>query len=375
MQVIRVDPSSQRHIREFVNLPYRLYAGTPQWVPPLLFEAAKVFDRKHPYYDENEAQFFLAVNDAGKTIGRLAVLDNQRYNRYQNEKTAFFTLFECIKQIDAAQALFEAAIGWAKQRGLNRLTGPKGFTVFDGQGMLVKGFEHRPAFGLPYNFDYYPNLMEGIGFKGVGELVSGYLGANTRFPDRLHEAAERIKARRGLRVTHFESRKELRSLIPILRELYNGALGGTTGTVPISEAEAKALGDQMIWFANPHLIKIVFKNEQPVGFLFAYPDVSAAIQRTGGKLFPFGWIQLLTELRRTKWININGAGMIEGYRGLGGMAILFSEMYKSVVEEGYQHADLVQIGVENDRMQRELSELGIEFYKSHRQYSLELGSI
>jgi hypothetical protein len=140
----------------------------------------------------------------------------------------------------------------------------------------------------------------------------------------------------------------------------------------LTAEDVKGIADQMLWFADPRLIKIVMKGDEPVGFLFAYPDISAALQRTGGQLFPWGWFHLWRELRRTRWININGAGIIEQYRGLGGTAILFSEMYKSVVEGGYLYADLVQIGVENDRMQRELEGLGIDFYKTHRMYRRQL---
>ena len=114
------------------------------------------------------------------------------------------------------------------------------------------------------------------------------------------------------------------------------------------------------------------KDDLAVGFLFAYPDVSDAVKRTNGRLFPFGWIRLLFELRRTKWININGAGMAEGYRGVGGTALLFSEMYKSVAESRYRYADVVQIGTENENMQREMRKIGIDFYKTHRLYQLDI---
>jgi hypothetical protein len=117
------------------------------------------------------------------------------------------------------------------------------------------------------------------------------------------------------------------------------------------------------------LIKIVMKEEIPVGFLLAYPDISRALQKTRGRLFPFGWVTILRELRTTDWININGAGMIEAYRGLGGTAILYSEMFKSLVENPrYHHAEVVQIGVENEKMQREMENFGVDFYKMHRIY-------
>jgi hypothetical protein len=145
-------------------------------------------------------------------------------------------------------------------------------------------------------------------------------------------------------------------------------LNGTTGNTPLSEDDVNAMASQLEWFADPRLIKIVMKGDQPVGFLLAYPDISAALQRTRGKLFPLGWLDMLLELKRTRWANINGAGIADQYRGLGGTALLFSEMHKSVVEGGYQHADIVQIGVENDKMQREMRDLGIDFYKAHRIY-------
>ncbi len=107
-----------------------------------------------------------------------------------------------------------------------------------------------------------------------------------------------------------------------------------------------------------------------MGFLLAYPDISKAFQETGGHLFPFGWLKLLIEVKRTDWININGAGMIPEYQGLGGTAILYNELFSSVNHnKQYKHAEIVQIGTGNLRMQREMENFGIDFYKAHRTYS------
>lgn len=369
MPIVQIDTANHRQVRQFLDLPFRLYRDIPQWVPPLAPDARLMLDRgRHPFYRHSDAAFFLAAQ-AGRAVGRVAVLDNRRYNDFNKERTAFFYLFECEDDPGAAQALFDAAFDWAWARGLDKIVGPKGFAVFDGLGMLVKGFEHRPAFGLPYNPPYYPALVEAAGFEPAGELVSGYLSAQMQFPEKIHHLAELVQKRRGLRVAHYRTRRDLRALVPKLQALYNASLDGTTGNVPLTDDEVKTLADQMLWFADPGLIKIVMRGEEPVGFLFAYPDISAAVQRTKGRLFPFGWIDLLLELRRTKWINVNGVGIVEKYRGLGGTALLFSEMQKSVAEAGrFEHADLVQIGVENDKMQREMRGLGIDFYKTHRVY-------
>ena len=373
MQIHRIDLDNKQHLQDFLALPFAIYQDIPQWVPPLQMDERIRLNRKRfPFYKHSHAGFFLAYQ-RNHPIGRLAVLDNRPYNKYNNETTAFFYLFECENNIEAAKGLFEAGFEWARARGLTKILGPKGFTPMDGFGLLVKGFQHRPAFGLPYNPDYYPALIETCGFKPNRDAVSGYISADVQFPGRIHELAEKIKKRRGLHIARYEKRSDLRSLVPKLKDLYNGALRGTAGNAPISDDEANALADQLLWFADPKLIKIVMKGEDPVGFLLAYPDVSTALQKNRGQLFPFGWLTMLTELKRTDWLNINGAGLTPEYRGSGGMAILYSEMFKSVKESGqFKHAEVIQIGVENESMQRDLENFGIDFYKTHRTYQLFL---
>jgi len=370
MNVIQINLAEKAQVREFLDLPFRIYRDIPQWVPPLAMdERARLDPKRYPFYKHSAAAFFLAYKN-GHAIGRLAALDNRLYNDYNHEKTAFFYLFECEDDPEAAGGLLTAAADWARARGLDRMLGPKGFSALDGLGLLVKGFELRPAFGLPYNPPYYPALIEAQGFEQVTDIVSGYLGANLRFPQRIHELAARVMRRRGLSIARFRTRGELRFALKHLKALYNGVLQGTSGGTPITDEDIKALANQMLWFADPRLIKIVMKGEQPVGFLLAYPDLSAALQKTKGRLFPFGWLRLLHELRTTDRININGAGIVAEYRGLGGMAILYSELVKSVLENPRtRHAEVVQIGLENAAMQREMENFGVEFYKMHRIYA------
>ena len=373
MSIFQIDLANRKQVRDFLNLPPRIYKDIPQWVPPLDGEErARLIPSRYPFYRHSAAAFFLKYRD-GIPVGRLAVLDNRLYNDHNHEKTAFFYLFECESDPVSACDLFGSAFDWARSRGLNKILGPKGFTALDGLGLLVKGFELRPALGLPYNPTYYPGLIEAQGLIKAGEIVSGYLGADIQFPERIHELAARIRERRGLHIARFRTRRELRAALSHLKALYNGALEGTSGGTPITDEEIKSLANQMLWFADPNLIKIVMKDDRAVGFLLAYPDISAALQKTKGRLFPFGWATILRELHTTSRININGAGMIEEYRGLGGTAILYSEMFKSVVENPrYQSAEVVQIGLENERMQREMENFGVDFYKIHRTYQKDL---
>jgi hypothetical protein len=373
VNLVRLDPDNKRQVGDFLDLPFFLYRDCPQWVPPMAGDARAMLDRRrHPFYRHSEAAFFLVYADAGRAAGRIAVLDNRHYNDFNHEQTAFFYLFECVDDSEAAKLLFDAAGGWARSRNLNQMIGPKGFTTLDGMGLLVRGFEHRPALGIPYNFPYYPRFVEENGFRGTADIVSGYFGRQAQLPEHIHRVAEIVQRKRGLRILTFRSRRDLAAVVPRLQKLYNDSLAGTTGNTPLTDDEARAMADQMLWFADPKLIKLIAKGDELVGFVFAYPDISAALQRTRGRLFPFGWIDLLLELRRTNWVNLNGAGIVEKYRGLGGTAILFDEMAKSLRSGKFEHADIVQVGLENDKMQRELRDLGIDFYKMHRMYRKEL---
>jgi hypothetical protein len=373
MRIIEFSSRDKYRVQQFNDLPFRIYEDVPQWVPPLSIDINQIFDtKKNPFYKHSEATFFLVVTNDGSPVGRLAVLNNHNYNEHNHSKTAFFCLFECFNDKQAAKELFTAAFKWARKNDLDSIEGPRGFTALDGLGLLINGFEHRPAFGITYNLPYYQELVEAAGFIKVNDIVSGYLNSSIQFPENIHKISQLVQHRRGLRIINFRSKRELRQLVPQIKTMYNESLDGTTDNVPLTSEEIDKVVDQIIWFANPRLIKVIQKDEKLVGYLFAYPDITEAIQKTNGKVFPIGWISMLREMKKTKWVNVNGAAIIEEYQGLGGTAILFSEMQKSIIEGGFIHADIVQIGVENEKMQRELRNLGIDFYKTHRMYRLNL---
>ena len=178
-----IDTSNRRDVKRFLDFPFQLYRHVPQWVPPFASDAKRMLDRKkHPFYQHSAAEFFIA-QEADRVVGRIAVLDHRPYNEWNHSSTAFFYLFEVENNREAAQGLFEAAIEWARARGLTQIYGPKGFSVLDGMGLLVKGFEHRPALGISYN----PRLLRrlagrrglcrhgrcGLGVSGPGVCAAG----------------------------------------------------------------------------------------------------------------------------------------------------------------------------------------------------------
>ncbi len=368
VEIHRVDIRDKAQVRRFLRLPFRLYSGHPLWVPPLLIDAATQLNRdKHPFYEHSQADFFLASRD-GDDVGRIAVLENTRYNAYHGTRQAQFYLFEAVDDFEVAEALFARAFEWARARDLNQLVGPKGFGALDGYGMLVEGFEFRPAMTMMnYNPPYYPAFMERLGFRKEVDFVSHYLGMDKfRLPERVHRIAERAARRGGLRVVRFRSKRELRAWAPRIGQTYNRAFVNNWEYYPLTEREITFLTDNLMTVADPRLIKIIAREEEPVGFLFAFPDVSAALQRAKGRLVPFGLVDILIEFKRTSWVAVNGAGILPEFQGRGGNALLYSELEKTIRQAGFRHADLTQVAESAVQMRRDLETLGGVPYKNHR---------
>jgi len=371
LRMIKVNTRSRREVNRFVTLPFRLYRDCPQWVPTLVDDTRLMLNRdRYPFYEHSTADFFLAERD-GRAAGRIAILDNRHYNAHWHSQTAFFYLFDAENDPEVAHALFAEAEAWARARGLNKVVGAKGFLQGDGIGVLVEGFEHHPAVGIPYNHAYYGPLIEANGYTAQRDFLSAYLPGDTVLPERLQAIAEKMKERRGFTIKTFATKAELRRWIPAIVETYNETFRDNWEFNPVTEREAKVIGDRLLQIADPKLIKLVMKGDVIAGFLFGFPDISEGIRRAQGRLWPFGWFWLLREFKRTRWINLNGAGILAPYRGLGVNAILYVEMQKTIHDGGFDHADLVQME-EHVLTVADTETMGGRIYKRHRIYQKDL---
>jgi GNAT superfamily N-acetyltransferase len=370
----QIDTESKKDARRFVDFPYRLYMDCKQWVPPLLVDAYMFLNKKrHPFFDHSDADFFVAVRD-GEVVGRLCVIENRPYNQYHHKKSANFYLFESIDDQTVANALFERAFAWARERGLTQMVGPKGFGPLDGYGIQVEGFEHRQMMNMMnYNYDYYANLVESLGFRKEVDFVSCYARRDTfKFPARVHSIAERVQERGTLTVKRFKDKKELVKWASRIGQAYNNSFVNNWEYFPLTQHEIDFVMQNVMVVADPKLIKIIMHGEDIVGFLFAFPDLSAAMQRARGHLFPFGLLNLLLELRRTKWVAINGVGVLPEFQGRGGNALMYSEMEKTLRDYQFDEGDLTQVAESAWEMRRDLENLGGKRYKNHRVYVKDL---
>jgi len=367
----KVDVYNKAQSKRFVQFPHKLYKDCPQWVPPLDIDAsAQLNPKKHPFYEHSDVDFFLAVRD-GRDVGRIAAIENKPFNQYHNKKEADFYFFECENDIEAATALFNTVFDWAKARGLDRVIGPKGMGPLDGYGLLVYGFEHRQTMTmLTYNFPYYVQLVEAQGFQKEVDFVSCYLPADHfMIPERVERIATRSLERGGMEVKRFKDKKELLEWAPRIGEAYNKAFIRNWEYYPFTAKEIKFVVDNIMTVADHRLIKIIIHGEDVVGFLFAFHDVSAALQRAHGKLLPFGLPDLLLEMRRTKTVSVNGMGILPEFQGHGGNAILYNEMGKTLLSFGqFKHVEMTQVAETTEQMRADLKNLnGIE-YKNNRVY-------
>jgi hypothetical protein len=371
LAIEKIDTANRGQVRRFVELPHRLYRDCPQWVPLINLDAYTYLNRKkHPFHEHSDVDFFLAVRD-GRDVGRIAVIENKPFNQYHKTNDANFYFFDCEDDLDAATALFNTASEWAKARGLTEMVGPKGMGPLDGYGILVYGHEHRNTMTmLNYNYPYYQKLVEAQGFEKEVDFVSCYLPADQfQIPERVERITRRVMQRGGLQVKHFKNKKELVAWAPRIGDAYNKAFVNNWEYYPFTPREIDFVVDNIMTIADHRLIKIITHGDDVVGFLFAFHDVSAALQRSRGRLFPLGLFDLLLEIRRTDRVSVNGMGILPEFQGHGGNAILYSEMGKTLLGfKQFTHVEMTQVAETTEQMRADLKNLNGVEYKNHRVY-------
>lgn len=375
MHVRQLDTTNHRDVTQFVQFPFDLYQSCPQWVPPLISSAKDLLNRqKHPFYQHSQADFFV-VESEGQVLGRMAMLQNNTFNRYQQRNAAFFGYFDVVSDIDVARALFKTAFAWAKGRGLTELIGTRGLMGADGS-VLVEGFEYPPALGIPYNYPYYDAFIKDSGLEKDTDYLSAYRVIHPYLENmsaRAYRLIEKVKARYNLDIKTFTAKKELRQWIPRLIAVHHHAFRQLHSYYPPTEAELKLIIETVETIANPELIFLLLHNDDIVGFLLAYPDISSALQQTGGRLWPLGWARLLWAQKRSCHANVAMLGVLPAYQGKGGSAILYAELEKAFDRLGIKTFELVQVEEKNKKMLVDMDHIvEVDWYKRHRHYRCEL---
>ncbi len=360
---IEVVPVRGRRLRRaFIKLPWSIYRGDPNWVPPLIMDMKTALNpAKHPFYGHSEAAFFLAYRD-GEPAGRIAAIHNRRHVDFHHEAIGFFGFFECADHDAVAAALFETAAAWLRERGLGAMRGPASFSTNEQVGLLVEGLDVPPVVLLPYNPAYYRRLLEGAGFERVKTLVA-YRQVGNATPEYLVRASDAVARRTGARVRPIDMKRFAEELDTI-QTIYRDAWEKNWGFVPMTEAEVSHMAKELKPVVDPDFVMIAeLADGTPVGFAITLPDFNHALIHLNGRLLPFGILKLFWYRRSIHRIRIMGLGLLEEYRGRGIDVMFYRRIFDVGRSKGITHAEFSWVLEDNEAMRRPLDRIGSDVYK------------
>lgn len=367
LQIERIERHDQRALHRFVTFPWKVYAGDPHWVPPLIADEKKKLTH-HPFHEHATVECFLARRD-GAIVGRIAAIENRLHNEVHGEQVGFFGFFEVLDDPEAGRALLAHAEAWGAARGLTQLRGPASFSSNEEWGLLVDGFDSPPVVMMTYNPRRYVALIEGAGFRKAKDLFAYYLD-NPEPPERLVRAAEALARRKGITVRPIDLKHYDRE-VGRIREVYNRAWERNWGFVPMTEAEIAHLAKEMKPAIKPELVQIAERGQEPVGFTVALPDVNFALRHANGRLFPFGLLKVLWYVRKISMLRVPMLGLVPEYRGQGIDQLLYLRLFQGGRKLGIVRGELSWILEDNLAMRQALDKMGAHVYKTYRIYEKE----
>jgi len=357
----------------FIRFPWDIYRHDPNWVPPLISERRAFLDpRRNPFFEHADVKLFLASDDTGATLGRIAAIVNRRHIELHGEKAGFFGLFECRNDPAAAAALFAAAARFLKPRGITLLRGPANMSVNHEVGLLVDGYDLPPAIMMPYNPRYYPALVEANGFQKAMDLYAYYGDARElEIPERVTRGVEICRRRYKFRVRPLDMRRfdeEIRRI----HAVYTRAWERNWGAVAMTQKEFDHLAAQLKAIVDPDLCLIAEIGDQVAGFSLALPDFNQALIKLNGRLLPFGILKLLWYRRKIDMIRIIATGIVAEFRHMGIDSCFYAETWRRAGAKGIYRGEMSWVLENNAAMNNALRDLGFRVYKRYRLYDLGL---
>jgi GNAT superfamily N-acetyltransferase len=366
---ITVSPvSSNAELMQFIKLPWRLYEGNPNWVPPLIMDQKNLLSReKNPFFQHATVEYLIAYKD-GEPVGRIAAIHDPAYIAFQDENIGFFGFYESIDDQRVADALFAAARSWLSKRNVVGMRGPTNPSTNDTLGLLVEPFDRPPVVMMPYNPAYYPRLFDGAGLVKAKDLYAYWLSAETMGIDRLERLVGTLKKRYNLTLRPINLKK-MDEELDLVKLIYNDAWEKNWGFVPWTDEELDHLGAELKPVADPELVLFAYKDGDPAGFSLTLPDLfQALIHVRNGRLLPLGILKLLYWQRRINQVRVLAMGIRHKYRGLGIDALFYHRTLRYAETKNRQRGELSWILEDNDNMRAAIEKLGGEVYKTYRLY-------
>jgi len=364
--------STAADMRRFVFFPRDLYRMDPCWAPPLWMDERRAYSARTNAILAHSDYSLILAEDNGRVVGRSLVYVDRAFNSWYRSRTGFFGAFECVEDFGVARALDDAAVSWLRARGMDRVRGPI-HPVAESWGFLLEGFDMPPVFMAPYNPAYYNDFAVRLGYAKAKDLLA--YDASTersyRIPDRFQKfGARRLADGSGLTVRMLSMKNLERDADAILR-ISNEAIKDNWGYVPLNRGEFQEMFRKLKPIADPEAIWFVEDRGTPVGFALGFPDLNMILRRTGGRLFPLGFFQLLFGIRRITDYRLFGLAVLPEYHGKGLDVLLYLQIYKALAPR-IRRLEANYILEDNPRIRNALEKLDLDLVKTYRVYEKPL---
>ena len=364
---------SRLELKEFVKFPNTLYKDNPYYVPSLINDEMEVFDEdKNPVYEFSVCKKFLAYKN-GQIAGRIAVIINRKEENELGIKKVRFGWFDMIDDINVTQALLEKAYEMAREYGFHRVEGPEGFTNLDKAGMLVMGYDKLATMIGLYNFPYYSEHLEKLGFTKSNEWIESYIKVVNTLPEKITRFSELLQKKYKIKALKFKTKKDLVQYSDEMFQLLEDTYKPLPTYVPFSERQIEYYKKKYIPFINKdYVICVADENNKLVGFAITMPSYSKALQKAKGKLFPLGWYYLLNASRHNEWANFYLIGIHPEYQKKGVTAIVFKEFFELFTSKGIKHLETNPQLEENKSIRLLWKDYNPVIHKRRRTYFKEI---
>ena len=331
--------SAKKDLKRFIGFQYQLYKGNKFWCPPMRMDEMNTLSReKNPAFEFCEAGYWIASR--GKVIvGRIAGIINHKANERWNEKLVRFGWIDFIDDHEVSQALLEAVEQWGRSRGMNGIHGPLGFSDMDNEGMLIRGFEEQSTLASIYNYPYYVEHMERLGFVKAADWVQYEFEIPPSIPDKVERLSILVQEKYKLRLVKAKKAKDLLPYAPKMFRTLNAAFDELYGYTALTQKQMEMYTKAYFGFVRPEFVSfVVDEHDEVVGFGVSLPSLTKALRKCNGKLFPFGFLHLLLAIKKNDIIDMYINGVRPDYHGKGVNALYYNEMHRAYIKHGIKKA-------------------------------------
>ncbi len=371
-EVTIIPVSNRKQQKQFVELPWSLYADDPNWTPPLRQNLKELLNyRKHPFYENAKIQTFLAYH-GNEVVGRVAAIIDHGHNEYHNEKRGMVGFFESIDDVNVSNALFDAARDWFAEQDIQLMRGPLNPSMNYECGLLVEGFDAPACFMMTYNPEYYGKLFEAYGFAKSQDLYAyyGHVDMLKTLDPKIKFVLDEATKRFNVKVRPAKKRK-FHEDIAAFFNIYNLAVQGNWGYVPMTEVEIQHVAASLKLLIVHDLCVIAEVDEKIVGIVFGLLDYNPIIKKIDGRLFPFGFLKLLFGRRKVKRIRLISTNVLPEYQRWGMGVVLTGHLLPLALDFGIEDCELSWVLESNQLSRGTIERGGAKRIKTYRIYDFE----